>query len=577
MEENPCRTVLMRLYPNEDQKNAIDRSLMKTCYMYNALVYVCRHLDEVPERHELYEFCMELRRKNQWLSEIPVQVAQDTVDRVSGSIRTLEEKYAAESPSHRLYFKKPFRYNSITYPSPGSFSFMDTEGYGPSGHTIYLELPGMGLIEACSKYKVNGHPGTCCVSRKREDGRKTYYAFICRTDSNRLTMNGDGGCMGLFGKKKGPVLKEMATKIHWDVEDPFIMASHHFDQYPKGNEIQAPPYAEIKRRSLGQDYQKLLGYRMYCGKVTPGFPLHAHWGYETVTVASIGYVDHYDSMGNQGRYGYGDMQWVSASSKYQHCEMYPLAYTENENPTRITQIHINLPLDDKNKENHVKTVWFDEIPRFEENGCTVHLICGRYKGRENLPPNPRSWASAEEHHVRILKLEMSPGSKITLEPSGSVNRNIYVTETRAMVAGTVYQPDTRLKVDPTVPIDIEMGEEGSEVWVLEGDPINEKQSRYGPIALGNDKEVRTALQEVRRMEREDWGWTYINQKQPLGTKRFFEDGEGNRQDPATNPGEHTMPAPLPPKVDEKPAPEGKKAEPRKPEKTINDDDDDWTW
>ena len=140
----------------------------------------------------------------------------------------------------------------------------------------------------------------------------------------------------MFGRKRtGPVIKSQYLKLHWDTEDPFVFASHHTDDYPKGNAQQAPPLNEIGGRNLGRDYTKFFGFRMYHGKVVPGFPMHAHWGYETVTIPEKGFIDSFDSLGNQGRYGFGDVQWVSAGSMYLHNEMYPLAYDDRPNPSDI--------------------------------------------------------------------------------------------------------------------------------------------------------------------------------------------------------------------------------------------------
>lgn len=346
--------------------------------------------------------------------------------------------------------------------------------------------------------------------------------------------------MGLFGRIRdgGPVLREMVADLHWDIDDPFIFASHHFDLYPVGNERQAPPKEEVDRKDLGNDYYKLFGYRLYTSKMTPGFQLHSHWGYETITLVPQGYVDHFDSLGNQGRYGYGDMQWITAGGRYHHCEMYPLVHQDRKNPQLVTQIMINLPLSEKDTSPEVHTVWKEDLTEFEENGCKFTLLAGTFAGRTATVPSKRSWAANPAHHVTILRVLMAPGTSFTLGKTEAVNRNIYLTEGGATVAGKAYKPSTRLKLKPDCEVEIVMGDTESEVWLLEGDPIGEKQSRWGPVILGTDAEVRKAVNIIRQKEMDEWQWDFVNQKQPLGTERFYRSADGSESRPnSKNEGE----------------------------------------
>ena len=88
----------------------------------------------------------------------------------------------------------------------------------------------------------------------------------------------------------------------WETSDPFLFCVHHQDAYPQGN-AQMGPAASLAGRNLGQDFEQKAGWRMYHGDTIPGFPVHPHRGFETVTVVLQGLVDHADSLGAAGRYG----------------------------------------------------------------------------------------------------------------------------------------------------------------------------------------------------------------------------------------------------------------------------------
>ena len=99
----------------------------------------------------------------------------------------------------------------------------------------------------------------------------------------------------------------------WKTQDPFLAIAFHHDDYPKANG-QFGPNASLAGRNIGMDFEIKDGYRMYHGDEVPGFPAHPHRGFETITLVREGFIDHADSLGSSGRYGKGDVQWMTAGA-----------------------------------------------------------------------------------------------------------------------------------------------------------------------------------------------------------------------------------------------------------------------
>ena len=181
-------------------------------------------------------------------------------------------------------------------------------------------------------------------------------------------------------EKANPILEVRPMGFQWETLDPFLFCVHHEDQFPKGNAALGPN-TSLGGRSLGDDFIIKDGFRMYHGKTIPGFPGHPHRGFETITVVRRGMVDHADSMGASGRYGNGDVQWMTAGKGVQHSEMFPLLKQDEENPLELFQIWLNLPSKQKMVQPHFKMLWSEDIPlvkRIDENGKSteINVIAG---------------------------------------------------------------------------------------------------------------------------------------------------------------------------------------------------------
>ncbi|MGB0850943.1 MAG: pirin family protein, partial [Bacteroidia bacterium] len=181
------------------------------------------------------------------------------------------------------------------------------------------------------------------------------------------------------------IIKTRPLGFQWETQDPFLFCVHHEDAYPKGNADQGPSKDKLVGRNIGNDFHIRDGWRMYHGKKVPGFPGHPHRGFETVTVVRKGIVDHSDSMGAAGRYGNGDVQWMTSGKGVQHSEMFPLVNQKETNPMELFQIWLNLPKKDKMVEPHFKMLWREDIPKIKHkdiNEKTTHIevIAGNISG-----------------------------------------------------------------------------------------------------------------------------------------------------------------------------------------------------
>ena len=192
------------------------------------------------------------------------------------------------------------------------------------------------------------------------------------------------------------VLSLKALGFPWETQDPFLFCAYHRDEYPKGNDKMGPDGSLLRGRNIGQDFTLKEGWRMYHGSKIPGFPYHPHRGFETITINKEGTVDHSDSLGAAGRFGAGDVQWMTAGKGVQHSEMFPLIHEDKENPLEIFQIWLNLPKASKFVEPHFKMLWKDDIPLVSHQDAAgkmtwIDVIAGNLDGVNAPAPTPDSW------------------------------------------------------------------------------------------------------------------------------------------------------------------------------------------
>jgi hypothetical protein len=306
---------------------------------------------------------------------------------------------------------------------------------------------------------------------------------------------------------RSAVLATRPLGFPWQTEDPFLFCVHHDDAYPAGND-KLGPAASLAGRDLGQDFEGKDGWRMYHGETVPGFPQHPHRGFETVTIARRGLIDHSDSLGAAARFGRGDTQWLTAGRGIVHSEMFPLLDQGAPNPLELFQIWLNLPAADKLAEPHFAMLWAKDTPVVEKDGARVTVVAGRFGDAVPPPPPPRSWASRPDTDVAIWTIALAPGARFAPPPAKpGTNRTIYLFRGRALsIDGQSLRSTSAAKLVAEASPVLEAGPDGAELLLLQGRPIGEPVVQYGPFVMNTRQEIQQAFVDYQRTQFGGWPW-----------------------------------------------------------------------
>jgi redox-sensitive bicupin YhaK (pirin superfamily) len=305
--------------------------------------------------------------------------------------------------------------------------------------------------------------------------------------------------------------------FQWQTRDPFLFCAFHEDFFPKGNADMGPA-ASLAGRNIGMDFQIKDGWRMYHGDRIPGFPHHPHRGFETITIVQKGLVDHADSLGAAGRYGEGDVQWMTAGSGVQHSEMFPLVRQNADNPLLLFQLWLNLPARSKMVAPHFSMFWGKDLPCVHSqdadgNAIKVELTAGEYLGTRALLPPPDSWAADSANHVAVWVIDLAPNAQWELPAAvAGLNRMLYFFAGQsAKIAGHTIAVKHSVLLEPDQAVAIRNGEVPARLLLLQGRPIGEPVAQHGPFVMNTREELMQAFSDYQRTQFGGWPWPRSDQ------------------------------------------------------------------
>ncbi|KAG5175790.1 RmlC-like cupin domain-containing protein [Tribonema minus] len=243
------------------------------------------------------------------------------------------------------------------------------------------------------------------------------------------------------------------------------------------------------RRSIGnhelRNFDPFLMLDEFDSGKPAGFPDHPHRGFETVTYMLEGAFEHEDFMGNRGKIGPGDLQWMTAGRGIVHSEM-PFG----DGRSHGLQLWVNLGSKDKMCEPAYQELKAEEIPEVSDGkGVSARVIAGTALGTDS-PVYTRTPA----HYVHYT---MEPGSVLQHAIPAGWSAFLYTLKGDVEVGGS---GGVEVAAHHTITLDgdgegveVKAGKAGADFVLICGKPHGEPIVQHGPFVMNTRAEIQQAM------------------------------------------------------------------------------------
>ena len=233
-------------------------------------------------------------------------------------------------------------------------------------------------------------------------------------------------------------------------------------------------------------------YEFPPGTERRGVGAHPHKGFETVTIAYQGELEHRDSSGGGGKIGPGDVQWMTAGRGIVHEEFHSADFTRKGGTLEMVQLWVNLPARFKSADPGYQTLLDADIPDvpIANDAGSVRVIAGEYGGRKG----PARTFTA----INLLDVDIRTGKSAEFNlPNGHtaavlvLKGNVRVNGSRDAVEGDlgIFSRDGS-SITITASTD-------ATVLLMSGEPIDEPIVGRGPFVMNTLKEIQQAFEDYQ--------------------------------------------------------------------------------
>ncbi len=228
------------------------------------------------------------------------------------------------------------------------------------------------------------------------------------------------------------------------------------------------------------------------GNEKRGVAGHPHKGFETVTVAYQGELEHRDSSGGGGKIGAGDVQWMTAGKGIVHEEFQSVDFTRKGGTLQMVQLWVNLRAKDKSAKPGYQSLLKAQIPNVElpHEAGTVRVIAGEFSGRKG-PAKTFTPINLWDVNLRARKSAELPMPHGHTTAFLVLSGKVIVNDEReagegdlAILARDGNSITVKAKID-------------AKLLVMDGEPIAEPIVGHGPFVMNSRAEIQQAFEEYQ--------------------------------------------------------------------------------
>jgi hypothetical protein len=251
------------------------------------------------------------------------------------------------------------------------------------------------------------------------------------------------------------------------------------------------------------DYAQPKQFTPTRGKL--GVGKHPHRGFETVTIAWQGEVEHGDHLGNRDVIHAGDVQWMTAARGIIHEEYHSREFAKTGGKFEMCQLWVNLPSKHKMDPARYQPILGSTIPSvsLKSGAGRVRVIAGNYDG----VPGPAMTFSP----VDMWEVLLTESGKVSdlVFPEGH-NTIIFVKRGSVVVGARedkLNEQDVAMMGEKGRQVPVRALVDNTELLVLSGQPFNEPIASRGPFCMNSQKELTQAQSDYsQRQNGFDGGW-----------------------------------------------------------------------